>query len=146
MTTFAPGKYYVGDLCYALRREGLWEVFCEDLNGGEYILEHEGKSIRVWWDNTQYGDGEYRNQFGHAFSVDAGLIGVVAYDDLNEQEKEFLDVILLGHIYNFEQEFTCSRDNSGTFYIGEYVIPTGDEDEIDDYFEEDEYEDEGYSE
>ena len=74
------GKYYVGDLCYVMHPE--WDEFCSitikehTCLDGEFNLK-DGRRFATF--GTKWGDGEYRDQFGNRYGVDAGLIGCIHY-------------------------------------------------------------------
>lgn len=148
------GKYWIGDPCYMLdetrgydwgklldqtRYFGLYpdveewykKPYASD-QGGEFVINGH----KMYAHSTQYGDGGYYDQHGHDYGVDAGLLSIIPIEligDLNEP-----DVARLGHIHDMPEPFTCHYDN-GTIYFGHIVIPTGDEDDDEDsYWDEEE--------
>ena len=75
--TAPAGTYYVGDLCYAL-----YEDIYDNVFGGEVYergLYSKGNSFFLV-DNTSYGDGEYEDDHGRKYLVDAGIIGICSQD------------------------------------------------------------------
>ena len=119
------GEYYVGDLCYVLHDE--WEEVCQLLfadrddhgcNQGEFNLK-DGRRFAIY--NTKYGDGNYFDQNGKSYDVDAGSIGCVLMQDID-----------LGHPDNFiagGQQVTFSRDfhtdeEDGRIMFGDIIIET----------------------
>lgn len=68
--------FYVGDICYVLADKlyhGVWgEAHYHD---GKYKDPETGFEFAVA--GTAYGDGEYCDQDGNAYGVDAGVIGIV---------------------------------------------------------------------
>lgn len=68
--------FYVGDICYALDDiiyHGVWGK--ADYTDGKYTEPAGGMQFAVA--GTAYGDGEYYDQFGRQYGVDAGVIGIV---------------------------------------------------------------------
>ncbi len=129
------GKYYVGDLCYVMHPQ--WDEFCEltisqhEVSDGEFTLANGTKfSFR----GTAYGDGCYEDQFGGSYPVDAGLIGCILVDDINDPEAD----LEAGQIIEFTSPFETSYED-GVIYIGHLRINTGDE-EYDEYEEDEIYE------
>jgi hypothetical protein len=141
---FPAGRYYVGDLCYAIED---WDKFCdmtcsdmtcsahEALNG-----EYPWKSGKLWINRTAYGDGEYRcSATGLKFDVDAGLIGVMPAEMVDKD-----DWMGSGHIVEFTRAFVPVYED-GVFMIGRLSIDTDgssdEDDESEDEEDEDDYED-----
>lgn len=118
--TMPPGRYYIGDLCYLLQDE--WDECCElffagrtdhGANQGGFTLK-DGRNFVCY--NTAYGDGEYFDNYGRAYGVDAGCIGLMAVPEGTHVEG--------GHIVNFKNAFECSKEGRGTMYFGDIVIRT----------------------
>jgi hypothetical protein len=131
------GKYYVGDLCYVFDDED-WQDVCELIIKGNDCLEGEfnlpdGRRFAIF--NTSYGDGEYEDQNGHKYCVDAGSIGCTLVDNItSERYPDFND---LGRIVEFKEKFEVSEDQ-GLIKIGHIRIETNDT--YSDKYEEDEEE------
>jgi hypothetical protein len=128
MSMFPAGKYYVGDLCYAID-DSEWDDFCRLTIDGERVLDGEfpWKGSVLYSHCTAYGDGIYIDNHGREYSVDAGLIGVLPAHLVSKDEYgDFADPSdELGHIIEFTEPFECYYDG-GTFVIGDIEIPTGD--------------------
>jgi hypothetical protein len=147
--TFPPGTYYVGDLCYVFRGEK-WQKMCDVFLGAEGPYELDG--MRFCNFSTMYGDGEYEDEGGRKYPVDAGCIGCVDvkhiadedFKHIAEDEKE-----PCGHLITFGKPFTCSEDE-GRLRFGHVEINTAgdseEEEEEDEDDEDDEDEDEDESE
>ena len=136
---FKAGIYYVGDLCYVLSDR--WDEFCSLTIAGNDVLDGTFvmKDGTVFYTHcTMYGDGTYHDQNGRAYGVDAGLIGVVSIDDIDEDS---IDTIEGGVVTLFEKDFECSYKD-GVFYIGDITIDTGETCDAD--FNDEEYEEEEY--
>ena len=115
-----PGKYFLGDPCYAVP-DDLWD---ELLESNAYFEIPVGKAggHDVLGFSTAYGDGTYEDQYGHAFPVDAGLIGLVPVALVNEKEiAEYTE--LPGIWVEFTTPTTCSSNN-GVLTFGKYHINT----------------------
>jgi hypothetical protein len=97
--TAPPGKYYVGDLCYALQDDVYENVFGgENYSGGLY---QKGSSFFLV-DRTYAGDGEYVDSSGREYLVDAGIIGICSWD-LVDQEDAFYG----GQVMTFTHHTHC---------------------------------------
>ena len=140
--TMPAGKYYVGDLCYVMHGER-WTMFCDatcqkdgTMLNGKFFVD----GVNVVFFNTLYGDGEYADNNGRMYPVDAGLIGVIAFEDIDHGNPE--NSTRWGHVIEFPEAFECLDGGDGQLVFGKIVIETGDveeEEEDDEYEEEDEY-------
>jgi len=110
------GKFYVGDICYAMQEE-----LYRDVWGGKYGYK-DGQfdigdtSFAVA--STKYGDGVYLGSDGHDYPVDAGDIGILSWELVDENSKD----IYLGRVINAESidySFTGrdGSDKEGLFEI-----------------------------
>lgn len=123
------GRYYVGDLCYVMDEE--WSECCDlffqgrsdhGCNQGEFTLADGRKFVAY---NTMYGDGLYRSNFGTEHSVDAGLIGCIALEDIRDDISED-EMNRLGAVIDFPDEFEHGADEHGNIFFGYMTIATGD--------------------
>ena len=125
--TLPAGTYFVGDPCYAFAHAtNSWDKVitasgCFDKN----VIEFEGKPVAGF--GTMYGDGTY-----NGFSVDAGLIGCV-HADLIEEGSTFRESPECGQLVEFKEPFTVQAYSNGDIRIGNITVETGH-----DYEEEDE--------
>lgn len=78
--TYPAGKYYIGDVCYALsdrvyqRQWGDAYRFTE----GTHVLTYKGRQNTFTVNFTTYGDGLYMDSSKRMnFHVDSGTIGIV---------------------------------------------------------------------
>lgn len=114
------GNYYVGDLCYVMSLQ--WDEFCnKTISKGDFI---EGEitfqnGIKVLYFGTCHGDGSYQDQFGNHYGVDAGLIGCIRLEDINDPKAN----VNLGNVIQFETDFEGSYDD-GLINIGHLRIDT----------------------
>jgi hypothetical protein len=116
-----PGKFYIGDLCYVMHKE--WDEVCDLTISGLRVLGgffnlSDGRKFGMWI--TAYGDGIYNDNLGNCYPVDAGLIGIIALEDIDESEKENLS---LGNIIAFDHPFEVECTN-GIFKFGHIIIDT----------------------
>ncbi len=126
---FAPGTFYIGDLCYVMTKE--WDEVCKIIIQGNNCIEgifelKDGRKFGIW--NTAYGDGMYYDDRGHGYPVDAGCIGIIAVDDIDESEKDNLN---FGNVIQFDNSFRV-KCSDGLFEFGDVRIDTRYEPE-DDY-------------
>jgi len=119
------GEYYVGDLCYVLHDE--WEEVCSLLfagrddhgcNQGEFNLK-DGRRFAIY--NTKYGDGNYFDQNGKSYDVDAGSIGCILMEDIDLGHPD--NFIAGGQQVTFDQDFYTGEQN-GKIMIGFISIET----------------------
>jgi hypothetical protein len=119
--------FYVGDVCYALNDDiyyGIWgkQGYCD----GKYSTP-DGFAFAVA--GTAYGDGEYEDQFGRLYGVDAGVIGVVPLELVKPEYRDGGQIFLGAGEATFDAE-------DGFFFISlpfgiDIKINTADEDEYD---------------
>ncbi len=131
--------FYVGDVCYQMTDEDYnadWSNDFEDFEG-----EHEIHGHKFAIGGTAYGDGEYEDQYGHRYGVDAGNIGILPYELC--ESKDINEIARYGRFIEAKKANYTAEDGviEITFDNGEYIcINTGYEEEDDeDYY--DEYED-----
>lgn len=136
------GKYYIGDLCYVMTDEE-WDEFCSLTTNGNECIDGEftfkdGRRFATY--GTKWGDGEYSDQYGNRYSVDAGLIGCIQVKDIRAEKYE--NISELGAIVEFEIDFVTGgrgdRNWEGTIQFGRIAIETDPEWEDDSYYEDEE--------
>lgn len=137
--------FYVGDICYELPREDYDEIWGNQHNyeDGEYEVRDSKFAVG----GTAYGDGEYQDQRGHSYGVDAGVIGIIPYELCKDK-----DITRLNQMGRFVEAKTAQfESDEGVFDIDfdngfNIHIDTNaeEEDEEDDYYDdyEDDYDDE----
>lgn len=95
---YPPGKYYIGDICYALPRtiyHGWWGKH-HRFQIGTYVTEYKKVRGNFSMNYTSWGDGCYIDEInGHKFMVDSGTIGIVSYELCSR--KKIKDNILLAN-------------------------------------------------
>lgn len=117
------GTYYVGDLCYVLNSR--WNEFCDVTISGSHVLSGEmefkdGTSFAAY--STKWGDGQYNDQDGHRYCVDAGLIGCISVEHIDEDLRDSKDDFG-GRIVTFDKDFETWEDD-GLIRIGHIEIDT----------------------
>lgn len=139
------GTYWIGDLCYVMHGE--WKEVCSliiqdgDVLDGEFNLA-DGRRFAIY--STAYGDGEYRTNTGASLGVDAGSIGCIRLEDIDQTDSS--NMIKLGTIVEFDTKFKTSgytesrHDWDGVIKIGHVEIYTGyeEEEEYDNFYDEEE--------
>lgn len=120
------GEYWIGDLCYVLHE--VWDevvdlIYKDSEEGreGAFTLS-DGRKFVLF--NTAYGDGEYRDQNGNEYGVDAGNIGIIRVSDINTNVEENKDFEETGHIFNFPSAFWATTDGNGMLRFGHVRINT----------------------
>jgi hypothetical protein len=121
--TMPSGKYYIGDLCYVMTDDE-WKEFCAiTIQGykcidGEFALP-DGRRFATY--GTAYGDGEYYDQYGHTYSVDAGLIGCIRAEDIRANKYD--NLLDLGAFQEFAEPFNTGKQG-GQLEFGHVIIET----------------------
>lgn len=121
---FLPrGKYYIGDLCYALSDELYQNVFGgNDFESGVYVYRSGGKKSIFVVNETLYGDGDYVGSDGKHYSVDSGTLGICSVDLMSEdgigghivEFKTRFFCTLINGVFTFKSEDTCIQINTGS--------------------------------
>jgi hypothetical protein len=117
------GKYYVGDLCYVMDSDE-WRQVCSIIIKDNQCLDGEFElpdSRRFAIYGTAYGDGEYYDQYGHTYSVDAGSIGCVLMSDIRANKYD--NLLDLGAILEFTEPFETGSQG-GQLQFGHVIIET----------------------
>jgi hypothetical protein len=120
------GQYVLGDPCYAVPYED-WDDLLASCNYYQnpigYVARGFTHKIPVLAFSTKWGDGCYAGSDGKEYPVDAGLIGLVPIE-LVEDLTEHQD-----NIVTFNKETVCSDNGDGKLRFGHIVIDTDPEDE-----------------
>jgi hypothetical protein len=116
------GTYYIGDLCYVMHGE--WNEVCNLTIVGNKVLDGEfnladGRRFATF--TTQWGDGTYQDQQGREYSVDAGLIGCIALENIDLTNPD--NSVTGGQIVEFVQAFS-TWSAGGEIRIGNVLIDT----------------------
>lgn len=92
----ATATHFIGDPCYVLHTvevegtEGLWaESFCEALEKAESSLGFDGHfeymGHPIFVHSTFHGDGSYEGTDGRSYGVDAGIIGAIPVELIEDE-------------------------------------------------------------
>lgn len=141
------GKYLVGDPCYSFTNDpnpngsDLWMQWLnaawKDCDANQVkVLDAEVAGFRIAASGTAYGDGQYPDQFGNSYCVDAGLIGAVPIEAISILYPEYAGLTdeALGEktmtmVMTFDRPFHVSFDEDGVISVGHVNIETGDSDD-----------------
>ena len=129
---FKSGLYFIGDPCYLFDKS--WDNVLDQTGYFDKdIKDQRINGLEVAAGSTAYGDGEYTDNDGHTYSVDAGLIGILPIELTKLDNKYDLAYLKsFGRIVNFGKDFEVDIEG-GTFLFGDIFIDTN--------FEENEEED-----
>lgn len=126
------GEYWVGDPCYSVPNDR-WMEYLDDAGRDDHPHGEPLRFLLGYLDDkpvlgvgTAYGDGEYADEMGRRYPVDAGLIGLTPVD-LAEDDSPFGS-----HLIKFDHDFTCSYSD-GTITLGDINIDTNGWADEDDY-------------
>jgi hypothetical protein len=110
------GKYVIGDPCYAVP-DRLWD---ELLKSCDFFRTPIGQANghKVLGFGTKWGDGCYRGTDGREYPVDAGLIGLVPIE-LVEDPLQHSDFIV-----TFSKPTLCTDHDNGALQFGHIIIDT----------------------
>ena len=123
-------NYYIGDLCYILPQDLYDKMVCSfKYETGEWFTVD---GVRFAFGSTADGDGEFVDNVGRKYPVDAGILGIVELNAAFVPKNISNEHGDLGHIVQFEEEplvVTCD----GNFRFGNICIDTRDQE--DEYYE-----------
>ena len=90
--------FYIGDVCYVLSRRVYGEIFQPDNKAHDGVIHDPISDHDFMVASTAYGDGCYKDQYGHQYPVDAGNIGIVPAELIDPEKVEIYS--RLGHTVN----------------------------------------------
>ena len=108
------GRYWIGDLCYVMHE--VWDEVCEKTTReneclyGEFRLD-DGREFVL---HSTGGDGEFQDQQGRRYPVDAGLIGAIRVSDIHNP-KAMID---LGYIVEFNSPMESYKSGDTIVFHG----------------------------
>ena len=110
------GKYYIGDICYALSDAVYQDQWGKRLSyeTGTHTFKHNNEQGIISVNSTAYGDGAYTDG-EREFLVDSGTIGIIPFN-LCDQKKIKDGVIFGGHFIQ-SKSFVEFNSYNGIFYI-----------------------------
>ena len=119
---FGPGKYFIGDICYALPDKIYDEVW------GDTYKYADGCYEKFAVHRTAYGDGCYPGTDGNKYLVDAGNIGITNITEQQKYDNERLNN--LGTVVEVKDSIImyCDDNCNFTFVVDgqSFEIITGD--------------------
>ena len=126
--SLAPGKYFIGDICYALEDDTYSQIWGDKFQYEDGCYEDFGFAVA----GTMYGDGCYNGTDGVSYGVDAGVLGITNISKQQRYDDDKLN--RLGKIVDVKESISMERLENGEFIFivdGEqFSIYTGyDEDE-----------------
>jgi len=107
---FPPGKYFIGDPCYAIPKD-LWFEYINACEGEAIDMEGVGRS--VYYSHQYEADDE-----GFSYPSDSGLIGITCVDNLEIEQWKILKQ--LGRLVQFDDGEDIARDEDGDERLGEW--------------------------
>ena len=136
MYKIKPGKYYLGDPCYAELKNHTWMDVLDNSDFLEAPCVFDDGTIVAF--RTMYGDGTYFGTMGFGYSVDAGLIGLVPYDMVSDKGHEKIHRDDLMKIFDIQTEKSFCEDNGVIELFDLECIDTISDPDEDDYNQDDE--------
>ena len=126
--TLPPGKYYIGDLCYALKED----IYDKVYGGQGYEDGLYTSSLGFFMMYGTGGDGCFKGSDGYEYPVDAGHIGIASLACCNPEEK-----IYGGKVFTFSQPVECHfNDTAFTFCSGNFYLRISNWGDYDEEYEE----------
>lgn len=125
MNTLSKGTYVISDPCYVIGRSSHsdWvdflhrhDFFMSEFSKKDIYSEGNHKFAAF---HTAYGDGEYIDNHGRKYFVDAGMIGIFP----KEMVEDFTHLGDYLHEVSFDSDFVVSHNN-GELTFGNVVIDT----------------------
>ena len=126
------GQYVIGDPCYAVPDKD-WLPLLETCNYFESPIGYVKDGLQkfaVLAFGTKWGDGCYAGSDGREYGVDAGLLGLVPVELVEDFPRHD------GIVVTFDKETLCVDDGSGKLKFGHIVIDT---DPVEEEEDEEEY-------
>ena len=141
-------KFFIGDICYILRKDVYDEVWGDQHNYQDGCFEVDsvysktGEPAKFAVADTMYGDGDYDSTSGASYPVDAGVLGIVPAELF---EADSSDDCNLGTFHEgSEMEMEVTDNGTFIFYLdGKEIecVYTGTIEEEDEYEIDDDIED-----
>jgi hypothetical protein len=129
------GRYVLSDPCYVIGTKE-HKDWCDLLNRHDYFTDggiFEENNVKFAVFSTKWGDGEYSDQFGQKYFVDAGMLSCIPWE-MVENKEGMGDYF---HVMEFFTDFEVS-EKDGIIYFGPVKIDTAYE-ETEEGYDEGEY-------
>ncbi len=115
--TLPPGKYYIGDLCYALDDTLYDKVFGPKYDVGLFVSKNNPAHVFMMGHTD---DGLFRGSDNKEYAVDAGIIGIASEATLDPKKAPYDG----GSLYTFKSPVTVKlREDKFIFYGEDYNDP-----------------------
>ena len=149
--TIKSPKLFIGDICYALNDDTYQKCWGDalDFQNGLIPVVAGSDIIAAVTVSTAYGDGDYLDNHGNEFGVDAGNIGVTGSNYFGEDRSDieglgvFVDVpsgkakVEVEYYEGTIRIGVRDAENGQNLYSG--LIQTSEEEEDDPYYSEDDF-------
>ena len=106
---FGPGKYFIGDICYALPDDVYDTIWGDKYKYEDGFFKEYGFAVH----RTEYGDGIYEGTDSVSYYVDAGVIGIT--DIGKEQRYEDKELNRLGKIVEVKDSIIMNCNEKCNF-------------------------------
>lgn len=131
---FGPGKYFIGDICYALPDKIYDEIWGDKYKYEDGFYEEYGFATH----RTMFGDGSYLGSDGFSYCVDAGNLGIT--NITTNQRYDDAELNRLGKTVEVKDSIAmvCGENCCFEFIVdGESIVIATDGSDIDEEDEED---------
>ena len=115
--TLPPGKYFIGDPSLVFGHRS-WDEVMTAGKDFKNSAPFDFGGFSLWVAYTTNGDGEYEDQNGNKYPVDAAVLGAVPIELVEDPEHESFGAIL-----NAPRGLEVSSED-GVFRFNEIVIDT----------------------
>ena len=107
------GRYFIGDICYALSDCIIHEIWGEKFNFIDGLYTHQKGTFVMG--RAMYGHGDYPGTDGRLYAVDSGIVGMVSWDlvDLKDEKQ----LCKLGSVHEFSEIVYFCNAKEGRFVI-----------------------------
>lgn len=112
--------FYIGDICYVLSDKVYSETWCKENNYKEGLIDVSDSDCQFAVARTAHGDGDYFDNEGRYYSVDAGVIGLVPLELVSRKDGSSWDIpkdFELGTVVHTAGVATFSASSDGSFKI-----------------------------
>jgi hypothetical protein len=122
MVNVPAGAYLLSDPCYNFS-DYLWDELLAATDFFEAKSFHLINGLMVVGFSTSHGDGEYHDNFGNLYPVDAGLLGLTHVDLIDQVKLRSNMEHKMGHVILFDSDTWCTNDR-GFMKFGKIEIDT----------------------
>lgn len=118
--TVPAGQYVLGDPCYAVPDEHWLPLLetCQYFRNPIGTVKAGSRVFEVLGFGTRWGDGCYAGSNGKEYPVDAGLIGLVPIELVDNVSDHYDNIV------TFNRDTVCRADEDGKLHFGSIMIDT----------------------